>query len=266
VHPIEHLRYVARAQGADPTSLAVETASALEHLAFDHAGLVVACRRVVERHPTVGPLWWTCAHLLTSTDPARRARELIGELYADPTEDRLVAELSSDATVAIAGTPSTVTDALCRRGDLRVVVVGEDHLSASLRHRLCRADVDHELVPFAEARWHVARSDLVLLEADAVGGGRALVEIGGGVLAAVAQATERPLWVVAGRGRHLPVAYVDAMVVRVQPDGDEAPSVDVLDGSSADLFVTPDGAQAPATALAGVGDCPFAAELVSGVH
>ena len=214
----------------------------------------------------MGPLWWTCAHLLTSTDPARRARELIGELYDDPTEERLVAELPSDATVAIAGAPSTVTDALCRRGDLRVVVVGEDHRSSSVGHRLYRADVDHELVPFAEARWRVARSDLVIVEADAVGGGRALVEIGGGVLAAVAQATNRPVWFVAGRGRHLPAAYVEAMVARARPDDDEAPSVDVLDAFTADLFVTPDGAQAPATALAGVGDCPFAAELVSRVH
>ena len=41
MHPIEHLRYVARAQGADPTSLVEETAHALGSLRFDPSGLVV---------------------------------------------------------------------------------------------------------------------------------------------------------------------------------------------------------------------------------
>ena len=63
VHPIEHLRYVARAQGADSASLVEETAMALGSLRFDPAGLVVACRRIVERHPFNGPLWWLCSGL-----------------------------------------------------------------------------------------------------------------------------------------------------------------------------------------------------------
>ena len=39
-------------------------------------GLVVACRRIVERHPTSGPLWWFCASLLTASDPFRAAAAL----------------------------------------------------------------------------------------------------------------------------------------------------------------------------------------------
>ena len=71
VHPIERLRYVARARGADAESLVRETAGALRGLGLDMAGLVVACRRIVERHPTSGPLWWLCARMLTSSDPLR---------------------------------------------------------------------------------------------------------------------------------------------------------------------------------------------------
>jgi hypothetical protein len=260
VHPIEHLRYVARARGADPTSLAIETASALQHLAFDQAGLVVACRRVVERHPTAGLLWWTCAHLLTAPDPRRRAGELISELYADPTEDRIVADLPTDATVAVAGMPSIVVDALCRRGDLRVIVIGDDRRSGETARRLARADVDHDVASFAEACRRMPSVDLVLVEADAADRCRAFVELGGGVLAAVARAAARPVWVVAGRGRTLPTAYADAISAAV--DSSDPPLVDELDLAAASTVVGPDGAWPAALDARSVEDCPFAAELV----
>ena len=80
MHPIEHLRYVARAQGADPASLAEETAHALGSLRVDPSGLVVACRRIVERHPFVGPLWWLCANVTTSAEPFEAVWELADEI------------------------------------------------------------------------------------------------------------------------------------------------------------------------------------------
>ena len=42
MHPIEHLRYVARARGADGSSLVREAATALASLRADHANLVRA--------------------------------------------------------------------------------------------------------------------------------------------------------------------------------------------------------------------------------
>ena len=69
MHPIEHLRYVARARGADPVSLVRETISAFGGLRHEPAGIVLAARRIVERHPTAGPLWWLCSHVLGATDP-----------------------------------------------------------------------------------------------------------------------------------------------------------------------------------------------------
>ena len=86
VHPIERLRYVARARGADAESLVRETAGALRGLGLDTAGLVVACRRIVERHPTCGPLWWLCARMLTSSDPMAAARAAIEEMECDATD------------------------------------------------------------------------------------------------------------------------------------------------------------------------------------
>lgn len=52
MHPIERLRYVAHAIGADPATLVSETELALRDLQNEPAGLVLACRRILERHPT----------------------------------------------------------------------------------------------------------------------------------------------------------------------------------------------------------------------
>ena len=73
MHPIERLRYVARASGADQAVLVRETAGALAAFADDPAGLVTACRRIVSRHPGSGPLWWLCSRVLTATEPMREA-------------------------------------------------------------------------------------------------------------------------------------------------------------------------------------------------
>ena len=73
MHPIEHLRHVARATGADPALVATEAASALAQMAsMDPAGLVPACRRLIEAHLTSGPVWWLSARILGADDQRRR--------------------------------------------------------------------------------------------------------------------------------------------------------------------------------------------------
>ena len=62
MHPIEHLRYVARAHGADPVEVAMGAADALAGISRDPAAALVAARRLVEHHPTNAPLWSVCAH------------------------------------------------------------------------------------------------------------------------------------------------------------------------------------------------------------
>ena len=86
MHPIEHLRYVARAAGADPALVASEAAAALAQMAaLDPAGLVPACRRLVERHLTAGPVWWLSARILGADDQRAAAREAAALLDRDPT-------------------------------------------------------------------------------------------------------------------------------------------------------------------------------------
>ena len=123
MHPIEHLRYVARATGADPVALVSETAQALFGLHMEPAGLVLAARRIVERHPTCAPLWWLCAQALSALDPFERLYELESEIDKDATTDHLLAHMSEAQTVCIVGWSPTALEALVQRGDCKVLVI-----------------------------------------------------------------------------------------------------------------------------------------------
>ena len=123
MHPIERLRHLARSSGYDQRVLVGEAASALRALRADPAGLVISSRRIVERHPSSGPLWWMCAHLLTAHDPGSTARELTGRIELDPTPDHLAASLPEGATVCVLGWPDLAGEAVLQRGDLRVLAI-----------------------------------------------------------------------------------------------------------------------------------------------
>jgi hypothetical protein len=56
VHPIERLRYVARAGHTDPTMVAVEAALALADLPDEPGVLLTSVRRLIDFHPSCGPL------------------------------------------------------------------------------------------------------------------------------------------------------------------------------------------------------------------
>src|SRR5438270_9921591 len=85
VHPIERLRMVARAAGEGPALLAQEAAGALAAFADDPPGLVTACRRLVGRQPTSGPMWWLATRVLTAGEPGGEAWRAGNELEMDPT-------------------------------------------------------------------------------------------------------------------------------------------------------------------------------------
>jgi hypothetical protein len=168
MHPIERLRYVARSSGGDQRMLVRETAGALRGLGFDPAGLVVACRRIVERHPNSGPLWWLCASVLAAPDPYRCAAALADDIEMDPTPDLLVDALPDNATVCVVGWPDLIGEALLRRGDATVLAVESDDEgmgSAAFVRRLHHGDVDAEIVPASGAAAAVLSSDLVVIEA-----------------------------------------------------------------------------------------------------
>ena len=215
VHPIERLRYVARASGADQTLLVRETAQALSAFRGDPSGLVAACRRIVDRHPTSAPLWWLCARVLTSPDGQREAWDAVDEIEGDRTAAELAFALPEDATVCVIGWPELVGEALPPRGDVEVLAVDSLGEGSGLVRRLVagghrrgrRADVGPR-----------CRGVLVRRAAPRGGGGRARPAssaVSGSLAAAtVARHAEVPVWLAAGVGRLLPARMWDALAGR----------------------------------------------------
>ncbi len=262
MHPIEQLRYVARASGADASLLVQEAASALGVFGRDPAGLVTACRRLLTRQPEVGPLWWMSARMVTASDARAEARLIIAELNADSTSRTLSHELPDAARVLIAGWPDTIVGALPRRGDVSVLVLDVEGQGHSVVRRLDRADVVAEQVDPAHVVGAVEESSLVLLEAAAMGPAAALVDVGSVAAAAVARVAHVPVWLVCGVGRHLPEAYWQAIVERTaDPDLPAflAPH-EILSLGLVDRVVTSEGLQLVGE-VASPG-CPMAQELL----
>jgi len=97
VHPIERLRFVARAEGVPAEVLAVEATTALMTFADEPAALVAGCRRVLSRQLSCGPLWWACARLLTADDIRGTAIETVRALEGDTTGPALSLAIDPDA-------------------------------------------------------------------------------------------------------------------------------------------------------------------------
>jgi hypothetical protein len=263
VHPIERLRYVARASGADQALLVRETAAALGAFADDPPGLVAACRRIVDRHPTSGPLWWLCARVLTAPDgPRADAWIAVEEIEHDPTASELAAAIPEDATVCLVGWPELAGEALPRRGDVEVLAIDALGEGSGLVRRLGLSGVDAVDVPTSGMGAAVASSDVLLLEAVAMGPTGFVAVSGSLAAAAVARLADVPAWVVAGVGRILPERMWDALSVRhatrlADPwDLDE----EVVPLSLVAQVCGPSGLEPPGAALRRT-DCPVAPEL-----
>lgn len=243
--------------------LVQETAGALRGLRMEPAGLVVSCRRIVERHPTSGPLWWLCASMLTSADPFVAAHQLANEVEADPTPDHLFDLLPDGATVCVIGWPDLIGDAVLRRGDVRVLAVDADDEGAAFVRRLQRSDVDADIVPPSGLAGAVLACDIVLIEALAAAHGEALVAPMSRALASVAYCSEVPAWLVAGCGRRLPDGLFTHMLERVADS--RVPWEAAAEIVAVGLFTSvigPFGAADPADPDALVAECAMAYELL----
>ncbi len=219
MHPIEHLRYVARATGADATLLTQEAASALSVFARDPHALLTGAKSLLAKQAAIGPVWWMCSHLLLDADARDATRRVIRELQDDPTPRSLDDALPEGSTVVISGWPDLTLYALVDRPDLHVLVIDVDGQGHSAVRRLDRHDVDAEAVDPGHLAGAVAEADVAVVEAGALGASAGLTDVGGFSLAAVAKASATPAWLVAGVGRELPEPYWQEIVQRVaEPD------------------------------------------------
>lgn len=219
----------------------------------DPVALVTGCRRLVDRHPTVGAMWWLAARVLVAADPLAEARAAAEELDADPTARHLAVELPEDATVVVVGWAEQSAAALRRRGDLDVLLVdaGYDAWDGEVTY-----------VSPAGVGAAVAESDLVLLEASTLGPTGFIAPAGSRAAAAVARHAGIDVWVVAGAGRVLPGRLWEVIVARLDESADpwdlpeEVVPLDLATHVAGPAGVGP-AAEAPKRA-----DCPVAPELL----
>jgi hypothetical protein len=264
MHPIERLRYVARASGVDPAILVRETAAALASVVqVEPAGLVPACRRLIERHLTIGPVWWLAARVLTAADPVDEAWTAAAEIDDDPTAASLARALPDDATVTIVGWPDTAAGALRRRGDLEVLIGDAMGEGTALCRRLSDSGTTAALIPDGGLAAATVVSDMAVIEAIAGGPKGVLATSGSHAVAAVAAHACLPVWAIAPVGRILPDRLWDALLRRLDGGQDEPwdRAVELVPASLFTAVVGPEGLSQSADHLCRA-TCPVAPELL----
>jgi hypothetical protein len=248
VLPFERLRALARYSG-DDRALVLEAADCLADFASDPAQLVTVCRRLLAHHPSSGPLWWMCAHVLAAADPEVGARDATRALERDRTSARLASLLPfpHDDAIAVLGWPDTIGAALADRTDLDVVAVRAR--SQRMRPAERRLRVLDEVEVIAATPSHL------LLEVLATGPNTAIVPAGTVDLRWGLGPT--PVWLVVPEGRLLPERLFEVMR-RAVGDSDD---VETFEVGEAEQVAGPWGLDAPARLGAHV-DCPVAPELL----
>ena len=263
MHPIERLRSVARAQGEGPSVLVREAAEGLAGLGSDAMGTVTACRRLVDRHPTVAPLWWLAARVLSSPEARAEAHRAAEAVRTDRTPQVLAECLPQDATVVVLGWPEQVTAALRRREDLEVLVVDCGGEGRGLARRLATMGGEAVVVPDPSLGTAVAGADLVVLEAAALGPDGLVAAAGSRAAAAVARHAGVAVWAAVGVGRVLPARLWKAVLAGMARHGDERGEAreEVVPIDLVDQVARPDGLQ-PAAHTSARSDCPAIPELL----
>jgi hypothetical protein len=263
MHPIEHLRYVARSGGADPDLLAREAASALADVArLEPPGLLPACRRLIERHLTAGPMWWLSARMLAADDPTVAARLAVSELDHDMTARHLAMALPDAVTALLVDWPELCATALRSRGDVEALIVNSAGGGAALARRLRDLGSDASVVPESGTGAAAAVCDLVLVEAVAAGSSGVLAAPGSLAAAAVASYRAGSVWAVIGVGRVLPERLWDSLLSRLDASGEEPwdRDVELVPAALLSQVVGPEGVTDVDAGLRQA-TCPAAPEL-----
>lgn len=151
VHPLEHLRYLAGSGALDQRTLVGETAYVLERLAFDRSTMLVGCRRILERHPSAGSLWWLASRALVAADPRAALAEALDYLESDPTPEVSTTDAVVDALAA--GPGVVVLDRPVVAGGVHVVVPRGRRLPSRLLERVVtaagQAGIEVHVIPAA---------------------------------------------------------------------------------------------------------------------
>ncbi|HXY42660.1 MAG TPA: hypothetical protein VEH29_00590 [Acidimicrobiales bacterium] len=277
MHPIERLRWIARAEDEPAASLASEAAWTLGELAQQEpTALLTACRRLLDRHPACGPLWWVSARLAAADDPLEAGRQSAAELCTDHTSDRIARALRSSFTasdVVVLTDPVELSlPAFESSQPYALRVIGSS--SAWRRSmRALSAAAGSELSGWSPGEEHEALEGAAVLLVEALaaaaaaeaagasaggrvaGRGGVLVSTGTAVTVKTARNMGIPAWAVIGVGRALPERLFDAAAERA---GERA---DLLGLDDFSLAIGPDLTAGAAEVAAQV-TCPPGPELL----
>jgi hypothetical protein len=146
VHAFEYLRSVARARRADEVDTASGFVQMVAHGALDGPDLLVAARRMTERHPQAVPLWWAAARLVVAPDPTATAREILDGWHADLDGDPRF----DDAPEPDSGAESRPATVTAVAASSRTVVLGRGEFTRFDAARLAGRRVRVE-VPFGRS-------------------------------------------------------------------------------------------------------------------
>ncbi len=299
MHPIEHLRYVARTGGDVPQSLLTqEAAYALADLGYTHdenpAELIMACRQLLQRHGVAGAMWTLTARVCVAGDPHQAAMELVKQMKSDPTAQHVADALrnldqSKTSIACLLGWPDLTADRLHECSNLEVRVLDAYGEGAGLARRLLSsagATLGEEVagagansglrtveVPLTGVSQAIATSDVVFIEAAAAGPDAIVAATGSYAAAAVARSFGVDVWAVIGVGRSLPAEMFEALLSHLTPSDTVPSSVngigqvppweaeeEVVPLSLITHLVRPDGINSTTKAMKS--DCPLAAELL----
>lgn len=245
--------------------LVEEAAAGLVSFIDDSGALVMACRRVLARQTTSGPLVWLAAHILASPDPRAAARECVERITIDRTARRLANWLPHDATVCVLGWPDLAATVLAQRPDVSALVVDVHGEGSGLARWLDAQEIEADDVPTGGLGAAVTSADVVVIEASAIGPTDAVAVAGSLAAAAVAGLVDDVRCVlVGGVGRLLPQRMFDGLERRLTDQrapwfaDDELVPLRLFD------VIAHDGGVDEGTVAMRQVDCPVVAELFGG--
>lgn len=263
VHPIERLRYVARATHVPADVLARETAMALADFVGDDAGLLIACRRILDRQPSSGALVWLAAHVLGAPNQRKALWDAVEQLEDDRTPAALAYSLPDDAVVAAVCWNDRLATLARKRGDLSFVIVDTD---GNAEYQIDRYADDGQSIVTVDAEamaQGLFEATHLLMTFDALGPEHGLVPIGTFPAATVARHLDLPVWGVASVGVALGERMYGGLAKRWnQRSGDprHLRELEEVPVKLVDQVVTTSGAVTPGQAVQ-AGGCPIVAEL-----
>ena len=208
MHPIERLRYVARAGGVDQTLLAREATDALSSLWGEPAEFVNACRRIVHHHPYVGAVWTLVTRVLIFSDPLETARRFADLLAADLTSKKVACSLPENAILSLIGWPDIEGSKLYERPDISVRALDACGEGNGYARNLMSQGVQATELPLTAIGQSCATSDVVLIEAAAARPDGIVTGSSALAAASTAKFFGVDVWVVVGEGRALPGAII----------------------------------------------------------